>query len=460
MSFTAQSEGKKTSSVDLEKGCTIVAPDSGAVPAKTQGHYMRNLRHQIFTLYRRLFGVIFVANMIVLVALFSLGHHNTEHLGLVVISNLFCAILMRQEYVINTFFTVFCAVPRSWPLRIRCLCAQVYHIGGLHSGCSVSGTLWLIIFSAQATREVIVGGPASPLTVAISYCILFLLLIILVLAYPRFRQAFHNHFEASHRFLGWTATALLWVQVVSLINDYRPPSMSLGNALVQSAPFWLALILTLSLMIPWIRLRKVPVQSVVLSKHAVRIYFENVTPIPGCATHISDNPLLEWHSFAAVRELGKTGHSLVVSRAGDWTAKQIEHPPTHLWVRGIPTCGVLRILPLFRRVVLVATGSGIGPCASCLFAQDVEIQLLWTSPDVRRTFGDDLVDSMLESSPGAVIHDTRAHGRPDMVKLTYGLVRDFNAEAVCVISNQKLTQKLVYGMRSRGIPAFGPIWDS
>lgn len=40
------------------------------------------------------------------------------------------------------------------------------------------------------------------------------------------------------------------------------------------------------------------------------------------------------------------------------------------------------------------------------------------------------------------------------------LVREFNAEAVCVISNQKLTRKIVYGMTSRGIPAFGAIWDS
>ena len=47
-----------------------------------------------------------------------------------------------------------------------------------------------------------------------------------------------------------------------------------------------------------------------------------------------------------------------------------------------------------------------------------------------------------------------------MVKLTYRLVQEFNAEAVCIISNQTLTQKVVYGMISRGIPAYGAIWDS
>ncbi len=47
-----------------------------------------------------------------------------------------------------------------------------------------------------------------------------------------------------------------------------------------------------------------------------------------------------------------------------------------------------------------------------------------------------------------------------MVKLTYRLVREFNAEAVVIISNESLTRKVVYGMMSRGIPAFGAIWDS
>ena len=31
-----------------------------------------------------------------------------------------------------------------------------------------------------------------------------------------------------------------------------------------------------------------------------------------------------------------------------------------------------------------------------------------------------------------------------MVKLTYRLVREFDAEAVCVISNERLTKKVVY----------------
>jgi len=129
-------------------------------------------------------------------------------------------------------------------------------------------------------------------------------------------------------------------------------------------------------------------------------------------------------------------------------------------VRGVPTTGFIHVAPLFRRVLLVATGSGIAPCVPVLLQKRVPIRLLWTSPNVRRTFGDELVDSILEKSPDAVIYDTKVHGRPDMVKLTYRIAREFNAEAVCIISNQTLTEKVVYGMISRGIPAYGAIFDS
>ncbi|KAI0355003.1 nonribosomal peptide synthetase 12 [Trametes cingulata] len=456
----SESEGKSEGTSSLESGNFWDGYLDDELPEKTQGHIFRNIRHQIFSLYRRLFGVVFVTNMAIFIATLVRGGASAEQLGLIVVANLFCAILMRQDYVINAFFTVACSVPNTWPLAIRRVAARVYHIGGLHSGCAVSGLVWLILFTVQATRELLNREKTSAATVAITYFILMLLVGIVLFAYPKVRSTHHDAFERTHRFLGWTATALVWCQVVLLTNDYRPQTQPLGKALVHSPAFWLVVVMTGSIILPWLRLRKVPVRAEVLSSHAVRLYFDYVTPKPGHFTRISESPLVEWHGFATISEPGKTGYSLVVSKAGDWTSKMIAEPPKHLWVRGIPCYGVLRITPLFRRVVFVATGSGIGPCAPCILAQRVPIRLLWTSPDVRKTFGDKLVDSILAASPGAVIYDTRKHGKPDMVKLTYRMVKEFDAEAVCIISNQKLTQKVVYGMMSRGIPAFGAIWDS
>jgi hypothetical protein len=115
---------------------------------------------------------------------------------------------------------------------------------------------------------------------------------------------------------------------------------------------------------------------------------------------------------------------------------------------------------MFRRMVLIATGSGIGPCANTIFEGRIPVRLLWTSPNVRETFGDEFVDQILHYAPDTVLYDTRKHGKPDLTKLALKMVKEFDAEAVGVISNQKLTEKLVYNLNARGIPAYGAIFDS
>lgn len=140
---------EKLDSSSVEKGQTLgwEGYEDDPIPEKTQGHYIRNLRHQIFTLYRRLFGVVFVTNMAIFIATLVKGNYNAQHLGLIVVSNLCCAILMRQDYVINAFFNVFCAVPASWPLSIRRVCARVYHIGGRKS--LIFFRFWGFLFTCQ-----------------------------------------------------------------------------------------------------------------------------------------------------------------------------------------------------------------------------------------------------------------------------------------------------------------------
>lgn len=51
-------------------------------------------------------------------------------------------------------------------------------------------------------------------------------------------------------------------------------------------------------------------------------------------------------------------------------------------------------------------------------------------------------------------------GYPDIVMETYKLYMGCGAEAGYVISNPKVTRKVVFGMESRGIAAYGPIFDS
>ena len=181
--------------------------------------------------------------------------------------------------------------------------------------------------------------------------------------------------------------------------------------------------MTCSIITPWLHLKKVPVRSEVLSEHAVRLYFDYsmfhiltasdymlilsaATTYPGHFTRLSTNPLFEWHSFAGIGAPGEKGYSVIISRAGDWTSKQIEEPPSNIWIRGVPTYGVMRVHTLFRRVLLVGTGSGIAPLTPVLLAKRVPMRLLWTAPNLRKTFGDKLVNTILEADPDAVIYGT------------------------------------------------------
>ncbi|OAF58720.1 hypothetical protein VC83_05144 [Pseudogymnoascus destructans] len=427
------------------------------LPQKFGTHGARALRYRFFSLYRRFFSVVFIGNMVAVIYMihrYAVQRPGLPSLGTATAANLCTAVLMRQDHVVNILFTLACSVPTSAPLFIRRNCAKVYHIGGLHSGAGVAATAWLLVFTIAATIEF-----AHPAVLAVSYTLIALLVGIVASAHPTFRARFHNRFELIHRFAGWTALALFWIQTIVLTDSLRGTT-PLGKALTNSPRFWLLLIATSSVALPWLNLRKVNVRRDVLSGHAVRLYFDYATPVVGTAVRISQRPLVEWHAFATIAKPNEKGFSLLASNAGDWTLNQIQNGPPKLWVRGVPACGVLRIAPLFRRIVLVATGSGIGPCLPVIYAKRVPARIFWSTPHPEQNFGPEIIKAVYDADPDAVIHNTKTMGRPDMIAISYRLLQESNAEAVCVISNKKLTQMIVYGMESRGIPAFGAIFDS
>jgi len=86
--------------------------EDDVIPTQKQGRRVRYLRHNIFTLYRRLFGVVFTINMAIFIWLCSAGA-DAQKIGEIIIVNLFCAILIRQDYVINAIFNTCCVIPRS-----------------------------------------------------------------------------------------------------------------------------------------------------------------------------------------------------------------------------------------------------------------------------------------------------------------------------------------------------------
>lgn len=123
--------------------------------------------------------------------------------------------------------------------------------------------------------------------------------------------------------------------------------------------------------------------------------------------------------------------------------------------------GFIHVMRVFRRVVIIATGSGIGPCLSWLSEKNrPPLRVLWQTRNPGRTYGSDVLNLVRQLDPNPLIIDTNSSGRVDMVPMARELVREFDAEAVCVISNAVLTKKVVFQLEASGVPAFGPIFDS
>ncbi|MHC5906210.1 ferredoxin reductase domain-containing protein [Streptomyces sp. S6] len=395
----------------------------------------RLLKHPRLMHYNRLAGTVILVNAVCLYLSWPVTEQGMAH---AVLANLSLAILIRQQYVINFLFRVATSAPVSWPLRVRWTLGKVYHFGGLHVGGALAGTAWFAALTLTTTDTAVR---------AVSWTLLALLLFIVATALPPFRSRHHDHFEKIHRFGGWSALALFWAHTLLTAGGPVEPAV--------------LAVVTFSVALPWLRLRKVAVRIERPSPHVVLARFDyGETPFAGSSTAVSRSPLKEWHSFANVPSPGHPGFRLTISRAGDWTGKFIDDRPTKVWVKGITTAGVANIEVLFSKVVYVATGSGIGPCLPHLLAAEVPSRLVWATRDPRVTYGDALVDEILAVQPDAVVWDTSRDGKPDMVDLAYAAYRDFGAEAVICISNKKLTWQVVHGLERRGIPAYGAIWDS
>ena len=421
------------------------------------GNWRRITRHPALLEYRRLAAVVALVNLVV----FFRGDWRVD--GAFVLSaiadvaliNLSLGILIRQQRVVNALFWLATRIPTSWPLWMRWTAGKVFHFGGLHSGATVAGAIWLgfLAFGMVFNR---INGATTPsdLTLGLSLAIVALMTGMIVTAIGPLRARFHNTFEKTHRFVGWTVLILFWAQTISLTCDA-------GVALTGTPAFWMLCVITLSIISPWLSLKRVDVDIVKPSDHAVLARFDyGDTPFAGSSNAISHTPFGEYHSFANIPTPNVAGYRLAISRSGDWTGRFIDNPPEKVWVKGITTSGVARIEVLFKKVVYVGTGSGIGPILPHLLEGAVPNRLIWSTRSPRKTYGDALVNEIEAHTDDPLIWDTDARGKPDLSLLALQAVRETGAEAVIVIANQKLTRRVVYDMESHGIPAFGAIWDS
>ncbi|ORY55706.1 uncharacterized protein BCR38DRAFT_506002 [Pseudomassariella vexata] len=459
----------KVSEEKIEQPSEAV-PEKAVLPDQLGSELSRKVRHKYASSYRKIFGFIFTANLSVFLAFLidARGSPESRTVGNAASANLMVSILFRQEEWVNAWYELFTCVPHSWPLSIRKRLAKVFHYGGCHSGAGTAAVVWYLLYTVLATKEYVADRQKDTLVNMItSWILVFMFLVILTSAHPDIRRKFHDHFEAFHRFSGWTALVTFWIHnIFSGRITARQWESTLGYVLVRSPNFWFICITTFCNLASWSRLRHRVVYPEKLSDHATRLHFKYRGMAPFYGLKLSDKPMTEWHAFATIPDIdpesGKiNGFSVVVSNAGDWTKKQIMSPNERkLWVRGAPLHGLLYTSRLFKSIVVVATGSGIGPCLSLLFADVTPRRVLWSARKPLQTYGPKVVSEVQRADPNAVIWDTTERGYPNIVEETYQLVHESNAEAVFIISNPKVTEKVVFGMQTRGVPAYGAIFDS
>ena len=103
---------------------------------------------------------------------------------------------------------------------------------------------------------------------------LLCLCIIICMAHPKIRVRYHDLWEMSHRFAGWTAVGLIWAQTIVLtIAAAHHAGQSIGLVLLKTPTFWFLIVISCCVVYPWLRLRRRKVEAEVLSDHAVRLWF-------------------------------------------------------------------------------------------------------------------------------------------------------------------------------------------
>ncbi|KAF1849068.1 uncharacterized protein K460DRAFT_280950 [Cucurbitaria berberidis CBS 394.84] len=491
-------------------GPSATSPDASRSTARTQQaqapsppnrciRIVRHLRYSLFTVYRRLFTLVFLLNLVGLIIL--LQHHsynpyNIIHLDTLATfasSNFLLALFIRQDCVVNLLFRTAWLVPWFLPLSIRTIMSRVYCYGGIHSGAAVAGTLWWLIFTGVLSWTSMKETSLTFPVIVITWMILLLLISILMLAFPIIRAKYHDTFELTHRFLGWTSIGLFWAQLLLLAHNksaHSEPSQTIGACLLRTPTFWNLSIMTLLIIYPWLRLRRWTFTAHPLSSHALQLSFPNQVYKFSCLS-ISSSPLREWHPFATFpsTDPNELGASMVISDAGDWTKNIIQHAQMRntvqnaitksqlgsekdlqteagvemrFWVKSHPKAGVLSLSCLFPRVLIVTTGSGIGPSLSSLLDRPPTqfARLVWSTRSPQATFGPKILSLVHKADSDALIIDTSEMGRPNLLEVAWGMAKEIQAEAVFVLSNDVVTKAVVGGLERRGLRAFGPIWDS
>ncbi|KAN0089745.1 hypothetical protein V8E51_020005 [Hyaloscypha variabilis] len=423
-------------------------------PARPKQKISRWIIFQVwFTTYRKFFVFVTLLNLAGIV-MASLGRfqYAQNHLGALVLGNLLCAILMRNELFLRFLYII-----AIYGLRIT---SVLQHVGGIHSGCALSGAAWLVYKIVDIIRHRAVQNSSVIATGVITNT---LVIISVLSAFPWVRNNHHNVFEKHHRFIGWMGLAATWCFVILgdtydiKLGEWRTDS----HSLLSAQELWFAVFMTIFVLIPWVTLREVPVEVEIPSPKVAILRFDRGMQ-QGLLGRISRTSIMEYHAFGIISEGRKSPyHYMICGVQGDFTKSLVVNPPKTVWTRELKFAGVGHASAMFKRGIRVCTGTGIGAALSTCI-QSPNWFLIWIGSDQEKTFGPTiagLIHKHIEPERMILWDSKKQGGRPDTMQLLKDTWNSFGAEVIFITSNMQGNDEMVRGCRAAGLHAFGTLWD-
>ncbi|KAL6705995.1 hypothetical protein ACN47E_006097 [Coniothyrium glycines] len=416
-----------------------------------------------FNTYRKLFAIVTLLNLTgIIMAALSRFSYAENHLGALVLGNLLFAVLMRNELFIRFLYIVAIYGLRSWaPVYVKLAATSfLQHVGGIHSGCALSGAGWLLFKIVDIIRYRAVQHPA----VIVSGIVTNVFIIISVLsAFPWVRNTYHNVFEKHHRFVGWLGLATTWIFVVmgNLYDIKTGQWRTDSHSLLSAQEMWFAVFMTVFVLTPWITLREVTVEVEIPSPKVAILRFRRGMQ-QGLLGRISRTSIMEYHAFGIISEgLNSEEHYMICGVQGDFTKNLVANPPKTVWTRELKFAGVGHASAMYKRGIRICTGTGIGAALStCIQSKDWF--LIWIGSDQEKTFGptiSGLIHNNIEPERMILWDSKKRGGRPDSVQLLKDTWTRFGAEVIFITSNMQGNDEMMQGCRAAGLHAFGTLWD-
>ncbi|KAI7684265.1 hypothetical protein KC319_g60 [Hortaea werneckii] len=103
----------------------------------------------------------------------------------------------------------------------------------------------------------------------------------------------------------------------------------------------------------------------------------------------------------------------------------------HVWRRGAPIIGMMRIAACFRSVLVTATGSGFGPCLSFLNChRGHPAHVLWSARSPGKTYGGGILSNLFGADRGALVIDTKKTGRYDLTGVAWFKFQSYKRRSI------------------------------